>query len=123
MQLSITVFLCLVLNTIGLFAYSVVNMAYVDAKLGGSILIAAIPTVAVISYLWMCVVSHYRDLAEVRAYRGELRRMEEENVANKTVTKRNKKNYNSFENPNAVEKAEDEEDDDEDLREAPVGKY
>ena len=115
-------FLCLILNTIGLFAYSVVNMAYVDAKLGGSILIAAIPTVAVIFYLWMCVVSHYRDLAEVRAYRGELRSMEEENAANNKA-KKYKKNYNSFENPNAVEKAEDEEDDDEDLREAPVGKY
>ena len=118
-------FLCLVLNTIGLFAYAVVNMAYVDAKLGGSILIAAIPTIAVIFYLWMCVVSHYRDLAEVRAYRGDLRRMEEENAAKKNAKKRNKKNYNSFENPNAVEKAEDEdeEDDEDDLKEAPVGKY
>ena len=116
-------FLCLILNTIGLFAYSVVNMAYVDAKLGGSILIAAIPTVAVIFYLWMCVVSHYRDLAEVRAYRGELRSMEEENAAN-NKTKKNKKNYNSFENPNAAEKADDEDDeyiDDDDLKS--VGKY
>ena len=69
-QISIfAVFLCLVLNTIGLFAYAVVNMAYVDAKLGGSILVAAVPTVAVVFYLWMCVVSHYRDLAQVRAYR------------------------------------------------------
>jgi len=119
----VIVFLCLILNTIGLFAYSVVNMAYVDAKLGGSILIAAIPTVAVIFYLWMCVVSHYRDLAEVRAYRGELRSMEEENAAN-NKTKKNKKNYNSFENPNAAEKAADEDDeyiDDDDLKS--VGKY
>ena len=109
-------FLCLILNTVGLFAYAVVNMAYVDAKLGGAILIAAIPTVAVVFYLWMCVVSYYRDLAEVRAYIGDLRRMEEENAANQA---KNHKNYNSFENPNAVDKADDE---GEVLKEIPVGK-
>ena len=121
--------LCLVLNTIGLFAYAVVNMAYVDAKLGGSILIAAVPTVAVVFYLWLCVVSHYRDLAEVRAYRGELRRMEEENAANgdKAKRRRGKKNYNSFENPNvAAEKAAEDDEyeyDEDDLKEDSLGKY
>ena len=53
-------------------------------------------------------------------------RMEEENAANARIKgkKRDQKNYNSFENPNAVEKAEiDEDDDSDELSVVPVDKY
>ncbi len=74
----VIVFLCLVLKAVALFAYAVVNMVYVDAKFGLLVFAAFIPATALGAYCWLCVVAHYEDLEVVRAFRGDMRRLGEE---------------------------------------------
>jgi hypothetical protein len=83
----VIVFICLALKTVAGFAYAIVNMAYVDVKFGFVALMVFIPTVALSFYVWLCVLSHYKELKLIKTFSGEMRKLQ---VDEETSGKKNK---------------------------------